>query len=355
MRPTIGRVHNDHSSIGSRCVKTLLGLRTVRFLVTLVCSLLMIPCSSDAQPGEHVHRIGFLTNRSPITARVYIEAFQQGLRDLGYVEGQNVDITYRYAEGQKERLPGLAAELVRLPVDVIVTGGSQAIRAAQHATRMIPIVMAGTADPVAQGFVASLARPGGNITGLSDLSVELPGKRLELLKEIVPQSTRIAVLTDPYSPYHTGYMRALTIAAQALGLHLHVVEVRRADALDSAFAEIARKGADALLVMQVGILDRGVSGPGQLVDLSAHHRLPTMYTRQEVVTAGGLMSYGPNIPDNWRRAVIYIDKILKGANPADLPVQQPITFDLVINLKMAKALGLTIPPTVLYQADEVIQ
>jgi putative ABC transport system substrate-binding protein len=279
------------------------------------------------------------------------------LRALGYVEGQNLTIAYRYAEGKVERLPELAAELVRLPVDVLVVGGAPAIRAAQHATRTIPIVMAGTADPVAAGFVASLAQPGGNITGLSDLSVELPGKRLEILKEAVPQSARIAVLADPAAPYHTAKMHSLTAAAQALGVHLHVVEVRRADALvvASAFAAMTRAGADALMVIEGGWLNFGLPGPGRLVDLAAQHRLPAMYERQETVAAGGLMSYGPNIPENFRRATTYVDKILKGATPADLPVEQATTFELVINLKAAKTLGLTIPPTLLFQANEVIQ
>ena len=252
MRPTLGRVHCDRRSLGGRRAKPLLGLRTVGCLVTLACSLLTAPCTPNAQPAEHVHRIGLLSSKSPLAAHAQVEACQQGLRALGYVEGQNLAIAYRYAEGKVERLPELAAELVHLPVDVIVVGGAPGIRAAQHATRTIPIVMAGTADPVAAGFVASLARPGGNITGLSDLSVELPGKRLEILKEAVPQSARIAVLADPAAPYHAVKMHSLTVAAQALGVHLHVVEVRRADALASAFAAMTRAGADALIVMEGG-------------------------------------------------------------------------------------------------------
>jgi putative ABC transport system substrate-binding protein len=247
------------------------------------------------------------------------------------------------------------AEQPRLPVDVIVAGGAPAIRAAQHATRTIPIVMAGTADPVAAGFVASLARPGGNITGLSDLSVDLPGKRLEILKEAIPQSARIAVLADPAASYHAAKMHSLTVAAQALGLHLHVVEVRRADALASAFTAMTRAGADALIVMEGGWLNSGLPGRGGLGDLAAQHRLPAMYEQQETVAAGGLMSYGPNIPENCRRAATYVDKILKGATSADLPVEQATTFELVINLKAAKTIGLTIPSTLLFQATEVIQ
>jgi putative ABC transport system substrate-binding protein len=300
-----------------------------------------------------VRRIGLLNAASLLSARANVEAFQQGLLELGYVEGQNMAIEYRYAEGKAERLPELAAELVRLQVEVIVAGGAFAIRAAQHATRTIPIVMGGTSDAVVAGFVASLARPGGNITGLSDLSANLPEKRLELLKETVPQSTRIAVLADPASSYYASRRHNLTVAARALGVHLHVVELRRADELDSAFAAMTREGADALLVIEGGLLTSGLRE--QTVDLAATHRLPAMYERKQTVAAGGLMSYGPNIAENYRRAATYVDKILKGATPADLPVEQPTKFELVINLKTAKALGLTIPPSILFQADEVLQ
>jgi putative ABC transport system substrate-binding protein len=282
-----------------------------------------------------------------------VEAFQQGMRALGYIEGQNLAIEDRYGEGKAERLAELAAELVRLQVEVIVAPGAQAIHAAQHATRTIPIVMAGTADPVAAGFVASLAHPGGNITGLSDLSLDLPGKRLEILRETVPQSARIAVLTDPTAPYQTAKMHNLTVAARALGVHLHVAELRRADALDSAFAAMTHAGAHALLVMEGDPLVLGLSG--RTVELAAHHRLPAMYERKETVAAGGLMSYGSNIPETLHRTATYVDKILKGAKPADLPVEQPTKFELVINRKTANALGLTIPPTLLFLADEVIQ
>jgi putative ABC transport system substrate-binding protein len=312
----------------------------------------MVSYPSDVQPAEHMPRIGVLISPSPRAVRANIEAWQQGVRALGYVEGRNVAIAYRYAEGKAERLPGLAAELVRLPVDVIVTGGAPAIRAAQRATRTIPIVMAGTSDPVAQGFVASLARPGGNITGLSDLSVELPGKRLALLKETVPQSTRIAVLADPASPNHAAKMHSLTVAARTLGVPLHVVELRRAAELEPALAAMPDAGANALLIMESTPLLLGLRG--RMMDLVARYRLPAIYERKQTVAAGGLMSYGPNIAENWRRAATYVDKILKGAEPADLPVEQPTEFELVINLKTANALGLTIPPTILFQAAEVI-
>jgi putative ABC transport system substrate-binding protein len=247
----------------------------------------------------------------------------------------------------------LAAALVRLQVEVIVAGGPPAIRAAQHATRTIPIVMTGTADPVAEGFVASLAQPGDNITGVSLLMVELPGKRLEFLKEIVPQSTRVAVLANPAFAVNTLYLHNLTVAAQALGMYLHVVEVRRADELDAAFAAITRADADALMVLSDPALMDSLLG--RVAALAATHRLPAMYNWKMYVEAGGLMSYGPSLPERHRRAATYVDKILKGAKPADLPVEQPTKFELIINLKTAKALGITIPPSLLLLADEVIQ
>jgi putative ABC transport system substrate-binding protein len=353
MCTTIGHIHSDRRPPGGRRERPRLWLRTVGYLITLVCSLLVAPCTPEAQPAQKVHRIGLLYGGSPLSDRANVEAFQQGLRALGYVEGQNIVIEYRHAEGQAERLPALAAELVRLQVEVIVTAGAPTIRAAQHVTRTIPIVMAGTADAVAQGFIASLARPGGNLTGVSGLGLELHGKRLELLKEMVPQSARIAVLTNPASPYHASRMHDLTVAAQTLGVHLHVVELGHEDELDSAFAALAQARAEALLVVEDALLLSRLRG--RTVALAATHRLPAMYDRREIVEAGGLMSYGRNLPESHRRAAMYVDKILKGANPADLPVEQPTKFELVLNLKTAKALGITIPPTLLIQADEVFQ
>jgi len=323
-------------------------------MVTLTLSLLAAPLVTDAQPAGKVSRIGWLSAGFPRPDRdPPVDAFRQGLRELGYVEGQNLVIEYRGAEGRDERLPDLAAELVRLHVDVLVAVGPIATRAAQHATRTLPIVMTGTADPVGAGFVASLARPGGNITGVSLLMAELPGKRLELLKETVPQSTRVAVLANPDNPVYKLYLNNLTVAARALGLHLHVVEVHSADELDPAFAAVTRAGADALMVLSDPALMDNLRG--RVADLAATHRLPAMYNWKMYVEAGGLMSYGPSLPERHRRAATYVDKILKGANPADLPVEQPTKFELVINLKTAKALGLTVPPTILFQADEVIQ
>jgi putative tryptophan/tyrosine transport system substrate-binding protein len=328
---------------------------TLRCIVMLILSLLAAPLAAEAQQATQVHRIGFLHPGLSLPEPPNLEALRQGLREMGYVEGQNLVIASRYAEGREERLPDLAAELARLKVDVIVAGGGAVvIRAAQGATRTIPIVMAGTSDPVAEGLVASLARPGGNITGLSYLTAEIPGKRLELLKEAVPQSTRIAVLVNPASALYEPAMHNLTVAAQALGLQLHVVEVRRAEELDTAFTAMTQEHADALLVVADAAL-LSSSRRGRLADLAATSRLPAMYSWKFFVEAGGLMSYGPSILDIYRRAATYVDKILKGAKPADLPVEQPTTFELVINLKTAKALGITIPPTLLFRADEVLQ
>src|SRR5438093_8062370 len=288
-----------------------MGYSAIGFVVTLMLSLFVVPRTAEAQQATKVHRIGRLSSGSPTEPNPALEAFRQGLRELGYIEGQNIVIEYRYAEGRDERLADLAAELVRLKMDVIVAGGAAAIRAAQHATHTIPIVMAGTPDPVAQGFVASLARPGGNTTGLSLLNAELPGKRLELLKETVPQSLRIAVLANPANTTHESYIHNLTGAARALGLQLHVVELRSPDELDATFAAMTRAGADALIVLAEPVLMDGLRG--RVADLAATSRLPAMYDWRMYVDAGGFMSYGPSLPDIYRHAATYVDKILKGA------------------------------------------
>jgi len=327
----------------------------VGFIVTLALGIFLAPGISDGQGPTKVHRIGYLSAGSPLPEFApHVEALQQGLRELGYVEGQNLVIEYRYAEGNAERLGALAAELVRLPVEVIVVGGAAGIRAAQHATRTIPIVMGGTGDAVAAGFVASLAHPGGNITGLSDLSTELPGKRLELLKEMVPQSARIAALANAATFYHAARMHSLTVAAQALGMSLHVLELRSAEELDSAFAAMTREGVDALLVSTVSSVFHSPLHR-RIADLAAQSQLPAMYNWRENVVAGGLMSYGISQRDIHRRTATYVGKILQGAKPADLPVEQPTKFELVLNLKTAQALGITMPPSLLLLADEVIQ
>ena len=326
---------------------------TIGCILTLALCILVVTPATEAQQEPKVYRVGFLSPGFPRPDHdPPVDAFRQGLRDFGYVEGHNLVIAYRGAEGQEERLPALAAELVGLPVEVIVAVSPAATRAAQHATTSIPIVMI-AGDPVGAGFVASLAHPGGNITGLSLMMAELPGKRLELLKETVPQSTRVAVLANPAFPFYKLYLNNLTVAAQALGLSLSVMEVHRADELDPAFAALSREGADALMVLADPALMENLLG--RVADLAATHRLPTMYNWKMYVEAGGLMSYGPSLPDSHRRAATYVDKILKGAKPADLPVEQPTKFELVINLKTAKALGITFPPTLLMLADEVIR
>ena len=329
-------------------------LSTVGSIVILALSLLVAPCTSAAQQATQVHRIGWLNAGSPLSGpNPRLDDFRQGLRDLGYIEGQNLLIEHRYAEGSDARLRDLAAELVRLPVEVIVAGGSAATRAAQQATRTVPIVMASSGDPVGLGFVASLARPGGNITGMSNFVPELPGKQLELLKEVVPRSTRVAVLTNPAAPLLGSDIANLTTAAKALGVQLHVVQLQSPDELDGAFAAMTRGGAEALVVLAEPLLLDRLQGP--IVDLATQHRLPAIYPWKRYVEAGGLMSYGSHQPAMWRRYAYYVARILKGATPADLPVEQPTKFELVINLKTAEALGITIPPTLLFQADEVIR
>jgi len=283
------------------------------------------------------------------------EAFRQGLRDLGYVEGRNVVIEYRDAEGKHERLPALAAELVALKVDVIVAPPTPAALAAKQATRTLPIVFFSVSDPVSSGLVTSLGRPGGNVTGLSDLTPELVGKCLEQLKQAVPGVSRAAVLWQPGAfgeRTEKDLLKAAEVAARALGVRLQFVEARGPDDFDRAFSKMTSARADALTVLPTAMF---VSERRRLVDLAAKNRLPTVFPYRESVDAGGLMSYGPNLADMYRRAATYVDKILKGAKPGDLPVEQPTKFELVINAKTAKALSLTIPQSVLLRADQVIQ
>jgi putative ABC transport system substrate-binding protein len=276
----------------------------------------------------------------------------QGLRELGWREGHNIAIEYRYTEGSYERLPALAADLVRLQVDVIFAPSAPAIQAAQQATRTIPIVMDTLGDPVRTGFVTSLAQPGGNITGTAGFAPELGGKQLELLKTALPGLTSVAILANPANPTALHVLREIARAAQALDVHLHPVEVREASALDTALAVMTRERADALIVLP----DPMVFGQRQyLVAWAAQSRRPVMYFTREFVEEGSLMTYGPDLASRHRHAATYVDKILKGAKPGDLPVEQPIKFELVINLKTAQALGLTLPPVVLFQADEIIK
>jgi putative ABC transport system substrate-binding protein len=317
-------------------------------------SVLTAPLAAEAQQADKVARIGYLGPTLAANPHM-VEAFLQGLRDLGYVEGRNVVIEYRSAEGKLERYPALVAELVALKVDVIFVPGTPAAVAAKQATRTLPIVFAAAADPVADGLVTSLARPGGNVTGLAALSPELVGKRLELLKQAVPGVGRVAVLWQPGAAgerTEKDMLKEADVAARALGVLLQVVEVRGPAEFDRAFSNMTRARAGALTVLGTPMF---FTERRRLVDLAAKNRLPVVYGTRDYVDVGGLMAYGPNTADLVRRAAAYVDKILKGAKPGDLPVEQPTKFELVINLKTAKALGLTIPPSLLARADEVIQ
>ena len=313
--------------------------------------LASIHLAQAQQPGK-VPRIGYLDAAFPSTAPARTEAFRQGLRELGYVEGKNIVIEWRYAEGKLDRMSDLAAELVRLKVDVIVTGGAASTRPAKEATVTITIVMAQDPDPVGNGFVASLARPGGNITGLSTLSPEISGKRLELLKEIVPRLARVAVLGSSTTPGNAQALREVELAAGALGVKLQYLDVLSPKDFETAFRAASEGRADALLVLVSPIF---ISQRTQIAELAVKNRLPAIYPRQEYVEAGGLMTYCASTTDLTRRAATYVDKILKGAKPADLPVEQPVKFEFVINLKAAKQIGITIPPNVLARADRVIK
>jgi len=323
--------------------------------LAVILSLTLAPLAGEGQQAAKVPRIGYLA-LNPGTSPHLREAFLQGLRDLGYVEGRNVVIEYRSAEGKPERFPALAAELVALKVDVIVTGGgTPTALAAKQATRTIPIVFASAGDPVADGLITSLARPGGNITGSSNLTPELVGKCLEQLKQAVPGVSRVAFLWHPGASGERtdkDLLKEAEVAGRALGVRLQFVEARGPADFDKAFSDMTRARAGALTVLGSAMF---YSERRRLVDLAAKNRLPAVYSSREYVDAGGLMSYGSDLADMFRRAATYVDKILKGAKPGDLPVEQPTKFELIINLKTAKALGLTIPQTILLQADQVIK
>ena len=322
-----------------------------RTFVRLVSAGLAIaPLAAKAQQAAPVRRIGVLSPFAPSDAARWHEAFREGLRELGWIEGKNISIEYRYAQGSAD-LPALAAELVRLKVDVIVTSAT-GTQPAKEATRTIPIVMASNADPVAMGMVGSLARPGGNVTGLSQISSELAGKRLQLLKEIVPNLSRVAVMWNPGGRGSTVNWQEMQLPARSLGLEIHSLETRYPSDFDRAFAEANRAHVGALAIMPNPLFAGNLR---RIADLAIKSRLPAIFNLREFVDSGGLVAYGPNRTDEFRRAATYVDKILKGAKPADLPVEQPTKFDLVINLKTAKALGLTIPQSLLLRADEVIQ
>jgi ABC-type uncharacterized transport system substrate-binding protein len=310
------------------------------------------PLAGEAQPATKIPRVGMLIPVSRSDAAINIEALRQGLRELGYVEGQHIRMEPRYSEGRDERLRDLATELVALKVNVIVTWGTPAARAAKEATKTIPIVTAAAVDPVGTGLVASLARPGGNLTGVTSGGAELSGKNFELLKELAPGIKRIAVLWNPANPIQPVMFREAQVAADAMRLQIQSIGVSDPNELDRALATINDERPGALLVLQDLML---LTHRKRIVDFVARNRLPAMYERRVWVEAGGLMSYGVSFPGNFRRAAAYVDKILKGAKPADLPIEQPTKFELVINLKTAKALSLTIPQSVLLRADEVIQ
>ena len=321
------------------------------FLLGLI--LLAGTVVTEAQQPKKVPRIGFLSGFSSSSDRKRIEAFHQGLRELGYMEGQNVFVDYRYAGGKADEYQKLAAELVSLKVDLIVVGGGSGLaRAAKETTKTIPIVMTGGSDPVGAGLVASLARPGGNITGLTAIAAELAGKRLELLKETLPRLTRVGVLWNPTDQGSAQGLKEIEIAAPILGLEIQSLQVRSPSNFESAFKAAIAGQARALQVLGSGLI---ISYRNRIVEFATKNRLPTMFGDAAHVEAGGLMSYGPNAFDLYRRAAAYVDKILKGTKPADLPVEQPIKFEFIINLKAAKRIGLTIPPNVLARADKVIK
>ena len=323
-----------------------------RLIIVVFASLLGVPLASLGQQPAKVARVGFLEASTPSAIAARVEAFRQGLRDLGYVEGKNVVIEYRYAEGNFDRLPALAAELVRLNVNVIVTGGPTAIPAAKAATTAIPIVMAFDTDPVGSGFAASLAKPGGNITGLSTLAPELSAKQIELLKEIVPKLARVAVLGTASRPGSAHALREVENAAKALKVQVQFQDVVDPKGIDAAFLAARKGSADAVLVLGSPLFN---ANRMELTELASKSRYPVIYDRAEFVEAGGLMTYSVSLADLARRAATYVDKILKGAKPGDLPIEQPTKFDLVVNMKTAKALGIKIPNSVLAQATKVIE
>jgi putative ABC transport system substrate-binding protein len=315
-------------------------------LVVFLAGLVIAPLASEAQPAGTVYRVGLLAPTGTL------EPFRSALRDLGYVEGQNVAIEHRSSEGRFERLPGLAAELVELRVDVIVAVGSEGVQAAKGASSTIPIVMMAVGDPVANGFIVSLARPGGNITGLSNVTEELHGKQLQLLKEVVPALTRVAVFWNPPQPAHTRQLKNLEPTARSVGLHVLPVEVGTAEDIERAFTTLDNPRTSAVVLLGSDLHTRSFV---RIARLALRSKVPTMASSRRFAQAGGLLSYGANDRESVRGAVGYVDRILKGAKPADLPVEQPTKFELVINFKTAKVLGLTIPQSMLLRADQVIQ
>ena len=340
-----------HGIANSRTVGKKIHRLTLAFLSSVSALLLALCLSAEAQQPKKMARIGYLSAGDPVSRRYRVDAFRQGLKELGYGEGKNIIIEYRYSETRLDRLPELARELVGLKVDIIFAGSRPATEAARNATQMIPIVTS-SSDPVGSGYVAGLARPGGNITGLTNFSSELVGKRLELLKEVIPQLSQVAVLHTPGEPAFDTWANT-EAAARSLGIRLLRAEVKSRDDLEPAFAAIKRERAGALMRLRSPILVNDLTK--RIIDLATESRLPAMYDEQRFPQLGGLMSYGVNLADLDRRAAIYIDKILNGIKPADLPVEQPTKFELVINLKTARVLGLKIPAHLLMEADRVIE
>ena len=323
------------------------------FLTLIVSTVLLALClSADAQQAEKIPRLGYLSANPASADSARVEAFRQGLHELRYMEGRNIAILYRYAEGKPERLSTLAAELVRLPVDIIVSAGTSPTRSAKEATSTIPIVMTNDGDPVPSGFIASLARPGGNITGLANFNSELSGKRLELLKEIMPKLTRVAAFGTSSNPGNAEALRETETAAASLNVRIQYLDILTSKGIETAFRAAIEGRVDALLVLPGAVVN---SFRPQIIDLSIKSRLPAIYPNSQWMEHNGLMAYGVNRNDLTERAAFYVDKIIKGAKPADLPVEQATKFEFVINLKTAKQIGLTIPPNVLARADRVIR
>jgi putative ABC transport system substrate-binding protein len=325
-----------------------------REFITLLGGAAAWPLGARAQQGSTVRRIAFLLPGGARTTvvRAQLEAFRQGLKEYGWIDGQNISVEYRFAEGKEDALPRLAADLVRSQLDVIVAEGTAAIRAAKTATQTIPIVMATSSDPVGTGLVASLNRPGGNVTGRSLQTAELSGKRLQLLTEIVPKLARVAVFSNPTNPSIASVIEQTKAAAQSLGIEIHLVEVQAPDHFESAFTAVMRVRADALIVLPDPML---YGQHPRIVTFATASRLPALFPEREVAEAGGLIAYGPSIPASFQRSAAYVDKILRGAKPADLPVEQPTTFELAVNLQTARAIGVTIPTSILLRANEVIE
>jgi putative ABC transport system substrate-binding protein len=350
MSALIRSAHAERRHAGGRQEATARWLCTVGCLVTLALGVLVVPRATEAQPLGKVYRIGYLATVPPPTH--LWEALLDGLRERGYREGRNLVFERRFSEGNAERFPAFAAEMVQLKVDCILAITTPAALAVQHVTTTIPIVMTTAIDPVGAGLVASLAQPGGNVTGNAILYAELSTKRLEILKDVVPGLSRVGVLWNAANPANASVWKDTQAAARALGLVLHAQDVRSAQDFEGAFARTAQAHPDALLVLDDALINMHRQ---RIAEFATQAHLPSVFAARESVVAGGLMSYGPSLPDLFRRAATYVDKILQGAKPADLPMEQPMRFELVINLKTGEALGLTIPPSVLFQADEVIR